>query len=69
MKKCLFNTESSNVAAFCALHRKHLTVKQIKCKNCLQKQCWHLQKNEKHMWWTQREKKKAMKKARKQLYV
>ena len=27
-KMCLFNTESSNVAAYCRHHRAHITVKQ-----------------------------------------
>ena len=55
MKTCLFNTHSDNVAGYCRLHHCNLTVKQIKCKECLAKQCWHLQKNEQHDWWRQRE--------------
>jgi hypothetical protein len=39
-----------------------MTVKQIKCKECLKKQCWYLRKNESHEWWKQRE---IMKKKRK----
>ena len=46
-----------------------MTVKQIKCKQCLQKQCWHLEKNEKHKWWAQRAEKKEMRKARKAKYA
>ena len=45
-KMCMFNTESSNVAGYCKLHSTHMTVKQIRCKQCLQKQCWHLERNE-----------------------
>lgn len=54
-KECLFNTCSSNVAGYCKRHAVNLTVKQIKCKDCLNKQCWHLVKNEEHQWWKQRE--------------
>jgi hypothetical protein len=31
-----------------------MTVKQMKAKGCLQKQCWHLVKNEQHQYWKQR---------------
>lgn len=31
-----------------------MTVRQIRQRNCLQKQCWHLEKNEDHDWWRQR---------------
>ena len=55
MKTCLYNTQSDNVAGYCALHHCSLTVKQIKCKNCLGKQCHHLRKNETHDWWRQRQ--------------
>lgn len=68
-KLCMFNTESSNVAGYCKLHSTHMTVRQIKCKNCLQKQCWHLERNEEHKWWKQRAEKKEMRKARKAKYA
>jgi hypothetical protein len=66
MKTCLYNTQSDNVAAYCRHHNCSMTVKQIKCKNCLQKQCWYLVKNEEHDWWRQREVTKQRRKARKQ---
>ena len=66
MKECLFNTQSDNVAAYCRLHRCSMTVKQIKCKNCLQKQCFHLVKNEEHQYWKQRAMAKQKRKNRKQ---
>lgn len=66
METCLFNTCSDNIAAYCKLHRCSMTVKQMKCKNCLGKNCWHLQKNEQHDYWRQREAVKQKRKARKQ---
>lgn len=66
MKECLFGTCSNNVAAYCKLHNCCMTVKQMKCKNCLQKECWHLVKNEEHQYWRQRELTKQKRKARKQ---
>ena len=42
-----------------------MTVKQMKQKECLQKQCWHLVKNEEHQYWRQREVMKQKRKARK----
>ena len=64
MKECLFHTQSDNVAAYCRYHHGHLTVKQMKCKNCLQKQCRHLIKNEEHQYWRQRELTKMRRKNR-----
>ena len=66
MKECLFNTQSDNVAAYCRYHNCSMTVKQMKCKNCLQKECFHLVKNEDHQYWRQRENTKQKRKDRKQ---
>lgn len=43
-----------------------MTVKQIKGRNCLGKQCWYLVKNEEHEWWAQRERTKQKRKNRKE---
>jgi hypothetical protein len=43
-----------------------MTVRQMRMKSCLQKQCWHLVKNEKHPYWRQREGMKQKRKARKE---
>jgi hypothetical protein len=43
-----------------------MTVKQMKAKGCLQKQCWHLIKNENHQYWKQREAVKQKRKDRRQ---
>lgn len=66
MKTCLFNTYSDNVAGYCKLHHCSMTVKQMRGKECLAKQCWHLVKNEEHQYWRQRELKKQKRKARKE---
>lgn len=52
--KTLYGCESENCAAYCKLHGCCMTVKQIRKKNCLQKQCHYLEKIETHAWWTQR---------------
>lgn len=65
MKTCLFNTQSDNVVAWCKYHHCGMTVKQMKCKNCLGKQCRHLVKNEDHQFWKQREVVKQKRKDRK----
>ena len=67
MKECLFNSISNNVVAFCKYHNCSMTVKQMKCKNCLQKECRHIMKNEDHMYWKQREAIKQKRKNRKQM--
>jgi hypothetical protein len=45
-----------------------MTVKQIKNKECLRKNCWHLEKNEEHMWWKQREITKQKRESRKEMF-
>ena len=67
MKQCLFNTCSDNCCAYCKLHHGHMTVKQMKAKECLKKRCWHLVKHEEHQYWRQRETIKQKKKSRKNM--
>lgn len=68
MERCLFNTCSDNVAGYCCCYRHQgaMTVKQIRAKGCLQKQCKYFKKNEDHNWWKQREATKQKRKARKE---
>ena len=66
MQECLFNSYSNNCCAYCNHHHCSMTVKQMKAKGCLQKQCWHLVKNEKHQYWKQRESVKQKRIERKQ---
>lgn len=65
MEACLYNTRSDNVVARCKYHHCGMTVRQMKCKNCLGKNCWHFEKNEKHPYWKQREVMKQKRKNRK----
>lgn len=67
MKECLFNTNSNNVAAYCRHHHCGMTVKQMRCKDCLKKQCRYLIKNNEHQYWKQREMTKQKRKNRKQM--
>jgi hypothetical protein len=67
MKECLFNSESNNCCGYCKYHNAFMTVKQMRCKNCLQKECRHLVKNEEHQYWRQRELTKQKRKNRKQM--
>lgn len=64
MQLTLFGCYSDNICAYCKLHNCGVTVKQMKNKQCLQKQCYHLHKNEDHQIWKQREHTKALRKAR-----
>lgn len=68
MQKTLFGTYSDNCCGYCELHQCALTVKQLRAKECLGKKCWHLKKNEEHMYWRQREAIKRKKKERKQAF-
>ena len=62
----LYGTCSENCAGYCKKHHVGLTVKQIRTKECLSKNCWHLQRNEDHEWWAQRDRTKAKRKIRKE---
>ena len=64
--ECLYGTCSDNICAMCKLHAKGVTVKQMRQKQCLQKQCHHLVKIETHEYWAQRERKKQKRKNRKE---
>lgn len=65
--KCLFNSESNNCCGYCKYHLANLTVKQMRAKECLQKECRHLIKNTEHQYWRQRERAKQNKKLKKKM--
>lgn len=58
--------EKHRACAYCKHHHCYLTVKQVKQHECLKKQCYHLNKNEQHGWWIQRNLTKQKRKARKE---
>jgi hypothetical protein len=66
--KGLYDSEitAHHACGFCQYHHSYLTVKQMRCKNCLQKECRHLVKNENHQYWRQRELTKQKRKSRKE---
>jgi hypothetical protein len=66
MLQSLYNTEISEARAigYCRRHHCHLSCTQLKRKECLKKQCTHLQKCE-HEFWHQRELVKAKRQQRK----
>ena len=64
--ECLFNTHSNNIVAYRKHHHCGMTVKQMKCKNCLGKQCHYFVKNEKHDYWRQKAQVKKYRQDRKQ---
>lgn len=61
LEKTIYGGRPKNPAAYCALHNGSLTVKEMKKKGCLGKQCRHLRKNEQHEYWHQRLLMKAIK--------
>lgn len=65
MKTCLFNSCSDHSVAYCKHHHCGMTVKQMKCKNCLGKQCWYFEKNEEHNYWKKKAEIKELRKKRK----
>lgn len=64
--KTLYNTMANSPCGKCKKKNCELTVRQVKAKKCLGKNCWHLVKYENHEWWHQRELAKERKKERKQ---
>ena len=55
----------SKACGYCYLHKCHLTAKTLKQHECLKKQCDCLKKHEEHPYWEERERIKALKKAKK----
>lgn len=56
----------SKVVGYCKYHKAAMTVRTLKCHECLNKQCHALQKYEEHDYWRQRAQKKELRKARKE---
>lgn len=52
-------------AGYCMLHRKTMSVKQIRRKACIQKKCFHLKKVNGHPFWKQREERRKKRKQKK----
>lgn len=44
LEKTIYGGKPKNPVAYCALHNGSLTVKEMKKKGCLGKQCHHLRK-------------------------
>ena len=68
MLQSLYNTEISErkVVGFCRRHHCYVSATQIKRKECLKKQCTHLEKHE-HEFWRQRELTKMRRQQRKNM--
>jgi hypothetical protein len=65
LEKTIYGGKPKNPVAYCELHNGSLTVKEMKKKGCLGKQCHHLRKNKQHEYWNQR----LIMKARKEMSV
>lgn len=65
--KGLYGSEIAinKACGFCIRHDCYLTVKMLRQHDCLQKQCYHLIKNDNHSWWKQRAMTKAKRQGRK----
>ncbi len=64
MRRTIFHSYSSNLCAWCHYHNGGLTVRQMRLKQCLGRQCNALEKYE-HPIWKYRERIKQLKKERK----
>ena len=66
MLQSLYNTEISDkkCIGYCQRHHCYISTTQLKRKECLKKQCVHLERYE-HEFWRQRELTKAKRKQRK----
>lgn len=66
MLASLYNTEITEKRAvgYCNRHHCYITSTQIKQKECLSKQCYHLEKQD-HEFWRQRELTRQRRKTRK----
>ena len=65
MRRTLFDCYSSNLCAWCHYHHAGVTVRQMRKKKCLARQCGALEKYSEHPFWEYRENIKRIKKERK----
>jgi hypothetical protein len=59
----------NRAVGFCHFHKSALTVKTMKCHECLKKQCDALERYVEHDFWRQHEQKKELRKAKKQTFA
>ena len=52
-------------AAYCALHKCVLSVKQIRMKECIPKKCWHMRRLE-HPYWKTRQDRRRIRNERRE---
>ncbi|MBO4556042.1 MAG: hypothetical protein J5706_04715 [Elusimicrobiales bacterium] len=64
-RRTLFRGTSTNLCGWCHYHDCGLTVRQMRVKKCLKKQCHWFQRFPEHGIWQQREAAKRAKKQRK----
>lgn len=62
---CKLGGSPKHICGYCRLHRCTVTVKQLKSRRCLQKQCRALVRVD-HPFWAAREKSKQLRKTRKE---
>lgn len=55
---------SKSPVGFCHLHKKTLSLRQMKKKECLAKECHWLERYKDHHYWIERAKRKELAKAR-----
>lgn len=55
----------NRAVGYCYYHKAALTVKTMKCHECLKKQCDAFKKYEEHDFWRQHEQKKQLRKSKK----
>ena len=56
----------NRAVGYCHFHNAAMTVKTMKCHECLKKQCNALERYHEHDFWRQHEQKRQLRKARKQ---
>lgn len=62
---CKLGTSKENVVAYCVYHKSTLSLRQMKAKKCLAKDCKCLKRTESHPYWAEREAIKLKRKEKK----
>lgn len=60
----LSETDAGNIVGYCQKHRAYITIKQMRKKECLRKECRYFRRVE-NPFWEERAERKAAKKQRK----
>lgn len=65
-RTCTLGASGENIIGYCTLHKCCMSKKQMQNRKCLEKNCTRFSRRETHPYWQGREKKKELRRQRKE---